>query len=441
MKKIILLNNGKNFSMSFFEIIFISFMIVKLVLDFVTVNGFYIFSKTIGSVMMDKYIISWITYFIQVFALSYVCEKKKNLSSLLLAMLFLLNGVGYYTLYSCSISMADEFFFLINIFWLVFTISISFISGKNHIEENVRSISKNEFLFFYFVTLMVILISSVYGNFRLIVSFDDVYAYRMNLHMPTLIGYGFRFLGSVFLPFFFIRFLTTKRYLFAAVTFFLGLLLFSVDGLKTNLVLYFVVISIYVINIKIVKKEHPLKLVSISAMFLSSFVLLNYCLYILYDEYFFLNELHRVLIIPCEISTDYYDFIVRNEALLLRESIMRFLFESPYLESINYIVTDIETEYGEAVANTGMIGDAYANFKFIGIVIYPILYSIIIGLWQRINYDILSTETISIGFILLWNSVNISFFTWLLTGGVIVYFIIVIMNGGKARDDRRYYTS
>ena len=219
--------------------------------------------------------------------------------------------------------------------------------------------------------------------------------------------------------------MVVKNYKLVCTTFFLALLLFGIDGLKTNLVLYFAILVINILfNITSKKVISPMKLLIYFCIFFSIFIIINYIGYMYNGKYYFIDETYRVFLIPSIISNNYYNFIVNNEALLLRESIMRVFFSSPYSESINYLVSNTITKYGKAIANTGMIGDAYANFKIIGICIYPILYSLILYFWQKTNNNKINTLSISIGFIMIWNAINISFFTWLITGGVIVYFIV-----------------
>lgn len=408
--------------------LFLSLIILKVLFDIICTNVLPIFTTNLTNTPnLEQCMISWIMYIIQIFVITQLIQKKNTISVVLYTFLFIINGIGYYTLYGRLKTMNLQFFILVNLFWIIFSITLLILNKSEENKEITTyiKINKNEFLFYGLVTIFTILLSWKYGNFRIFIAFSDIYEYRMNLNMPTIIGYIFRFTSGVFLPYFFTRFLVVKNYKLVCTTFFLALLLFGIDGLKTNLVLYFAILIINILfNITSKKVISPMKLLIYFCIFFSIFIIINYIGYMYNGKYYFIDETYRVFLIPSIISNNYYNFIVNNEALLLRESIIRVFFSSPYSESINYLVSNTITKYGKAIANTGMIGDAYANFKIIGICIYPILYSLILYFWQKTNNNKINTLSISIGFIMIWNAINISFFTWLITGGVIVYFIV-----------------
>ena len=407
--------------------VFCSFIIFKLVLDHVTTNALTIFSDTLSSATnRDQCAISWTFYVVQIAILSVMIKNKRSLSTVLYAFLWAVNGVGFYTLFGRVPSMTMNFFLLVNLFWFCFSIAIMLLKKQTApTQDKISPITKSEWCFLAIVAVCAIVISGVYGNFRFGVAFEDVYEYRMNLNIPTAVGYLFRFTSGVFLPYLFVRFLVNKKYVVVGVIGVLAILIYSVDGLKTSLVLYAIIIAFCVLYNMSKSKANPgSNMLSMFLMLLTLFIAVNYWGYKQFDQYFFLDETYSVLLIPNVISNNYYLYIVDREALFLRESILRVFFDSPYEESISYLVTNIVTEHGRAVANTGMIGDAYANFKLFGMCTYPIMYSFIFWLWQKSNQNKINATTVSIGFIMLWNAINVSFFTWLLTGGVVIYLII-----------------
>ena len=415
--------------------VFIILVLYKIVLDYVATNALVVFNeKLIPQDNLSNIIISWVLYLVQIGVISYG-TKKITLSKILYLFLFIVNGVGYFTIYGRNAGVNLKFFLLVNSFWMIFWCAVC-IGGKGIMRYDVNNqpIHKNELYFFMLVAALSILISGVYGNFRFGIAFSDVYEYRMALNMPVMMGYLFRFCSAVFLPYLFVRFLINKKIFYLFITAILAILLYSVDGLKTNIVLYASIILISILYKRVQNKRQNVIDIIVSFVFLLVlFMSVNYIGYITSGEYLFLDEVYRVFLIPDMISNNYYTFISEREALLWRESILRMFFDSPYPTSINFLVSSTVTEHGRAVANTGMIGDAYANFKSIGICIYPLLYAFVIHIWQKINDNRIDIMTIGVGFILIWNAINISFFTWLLTGGVIVYFIISLMFKGRSR--------
>lgn len=452
-----MINEGDNRGIHFYKyskkrelfLLWFILIIYKVIIDYVFDNGMFIFSD-LENLKYDgtKIYISWFLYIIQTLLIALAAAVRLNVSSFVYMLLFCVNGVGFFSMFGRLTTHQDGCFFLVNLFWLIFTLCVliryrtpgkkakEYFASEGQSEMLGSSRGKNlevqlkiknsEFCLFALVALVSVAFSGIYGGFRIISSFEDVYLYRMDINMPTLVGYAFRFTSGVFLPYFFVRFIMNKRYFLSGMTLIFAILLFSVDGLKTNLVLYVVILGFYFVNKFWVapKRKSVTRIVIIVILGISAFLIINFIGYKISGDYLFLNEMYRVLIIPSNIAVRYYNFIEPREALLLRESIMRVFFESPYDRSINYLVSTTVTEYGEAVANTGMFGDAYANFKVFGIVVYPMMYAFILKQWEKINKNSVDEFSLSIGFIMIWNAVNVSFFTWLLTGGVLVYFMI-----------------
>ena len=88
-----------------------------------------------------------------------------------------------------------------------------------------------------------------------------------------------------------------------------------------------------------------------------------------------------------------------------------------------------QTSHGHAsIANTGLFGDAYANFKMLGVIVYPALYCLVFKVWENLSKKETAFQAVSIGFVIIWNAINLSFSTWLLSGGVIVFCLLTVIN-------------
>ena len=153
----------------------------------------------------------------------------------------------------------------------------------------------------------------------------------------------------------------------------------------------------------------------------------------------FLSQFGRIFCIPNGIGFRSITFFKKNEVLVLRESILRHIFETPYPGGSDFFI-----DYGanrtltSARSNNGLWGDAYRNFGLLGIVIYPILIGKMLDV-IRISLNRLNLKfQIFVMFLMVWNSVNISFFTWLVTGGVI---IVYLLNNFFAKEDLKYRTT
>ena len=392
---------------------------------------------------------SWALYLLNVLLICIIVAPRKDTLSLVYMFLFALNGVGFYSLYGIKFTMSESGFMSAALFWTLFTICVGlFPRKKKKAEECEPLIDKEtedekeeaikpkaiEYFVFAAVGVVAIILSAVYGDFRLFITFDDVYDYRMTFleqNIPSIVLYILRFTSGVFLPYFFARFLMTRIYPLAAASAIFGLLMYGIDGLKTTLVMYAVILYIF-ITVSAVKRagRHKSSIINIFITIMTAVMIICYLVYKRTDDLNFNTELYRIFVIPSSIADNYYNFIHDGEPLLLRESIMRYFFDSPYHTSINYLVTD---KQDGAIANTGMYGDAYANFKMGGVVVYPVIYTAVLYLWQKLTNSEVSAYSIAIGFIMIWNTMNLSFFTWLLTGGVIVFMAITYLFVTKNR--------
>ena len=134
------------------------------------------------------------------------------------------------------------------------------------------------------------------------------------------------------------------------------------------------------------------------------------------------------MILPGEINYYYLDYFRDKELLFLRESILKNFFESPYSP---WSPVQISKQFMKAAyyhnATNGLIGDYYSNFGLTGLFIYPLLISFCFYTLRYFlrGFNVLICVVIS--FILMWMLVNTSFFTWLMTGGYLIYLVILFM--------------
>ncbi len=290
-----------------------------------------------------------------------------------------------------------------------------------------------DWLLFVFCVIFVMTLAYLYSGFRFTISFEDSLEYRLymrTVNLPTLVRYLFPLTGTVFLPYLFIRFLNNKKYFFVFLIFILGVLNYSINGMKTWLVIYLLELFVFIFS----KQKNKYKyMVSFMSLFLSVLTILAIIIYNKFNSLFLVSILRRVLLIPAGINYLYIDFFSINEKLFLRESVFRIFFKSPYKIGSSFLIGGMRTGNYEANANNGLLGDAYSNFGLIGVFLYPLIlvmtFYIVLKLTKKTDINIL----IPLLLILVWNLINCSFFTWLLTGGVIVLCFILLMNQKRQR--------
>lgn len=134
-----------------------------------------------------------------------------------------------------------------------------------------------------------------------------------------------------------------------------------------------------------------------------------------------LSQFARVTVIPNNIGFKSIDFFKDNELLYLRESVLRGLLHSPYEGGSDfYINYGANSTLTSSRANNGLWGDAFRNFGILGTLIYPFLIGYVFHVVEMNCRNERMGLRLFILFLILWSAINTSFFTWLLTGGVIV---------------------
>lgn len=410
----------KQFNFKLLE--FMLFICLKVLLSLFLVDYYEIYAIEFYSTIY-KVIVGWVVYLIIVTIA--IFKLDKIFYSVAYKFLFLLGGVSSIVIFEQhDISTFD--FAKAALYWILLLIAFIFFQNSAHKKTEYLQFSKIPNLQIYlliFSLFFAIVMSGIYSGFRFTISLTDIYSYRMEMRevsMPAIIRYLFIFVGGAILPYCFSYFLTRKAYLLVGISFIAGVLIFSINGMKTWLISYLLIIGVF-ITIKLNKD----KIIPYVLLFLCGSIILSLYLYRSSDNIILTALLGRTIYLPSKIGYNYITFFDQNHFLFLRESILSSFFDPPYpVNSAFYIVGGDFTDIYTSRANNGLWGDAYANFGLIGIVIYPIVLAYILRVLERtmIGQDI--RLLFSITFILLWSAVNISFFTWLVTGGVIIFLFI-----------------
>lgn len=143
-----------------------------------------------------------------------------------------------------------------------------------------------------------------------------------------------------------------------------------------------------------------------------------------------------MLYMPSLLSSEYYTFFTANEFVYLRGSFLRwFGFVNPYQMDIPYLIGSEVYGAPEMGANTGILGDDYAQFGWLSLLIYPFLRVKVLhwGLDNMMSY--MSDKFILlISFMFAFSFISGSFFSILLTGGYII--IVLILSTMKERRNK-----
>lgn len=418
-------------------------LIYKSLFDFVFLPVYYtVFSYMTGATYMfssGKFSLSCIA-FIVLMLFSIDLFDKLDIYTVIITILYTICIIPMLSVYAfVSFVSIDEIIYPV-IFWCIL---LGYFKRKKRVnngkEVNLIKIPslKPASEGILVICLVGTLVCWAWAGFPILLSLSDSTAQRIALRansMPTLLGYVFMLLGGVILPYLFARFINEKKVLYTVASFICGFLLYSINGMKTWIFLYLFAFALVVLCD--LSKNNIKRICYAIVIGLCFLLIICVAFYAKAGKIDFLSQFGRIFCIPNGIGFRSITFFKENEVLLLRESILRSIFETPYPGGSDFFI-----DYGanrtltSARSNNGLWGDAFRNFGLLGIIVYPVIIGKVLDV-IRISLNGLNLKfQIFVMFLMIWNSVNISFFTWLLTGGVI---IVYLLNSFFAKEDLKY---
>ncbi|KDE61688.1 hypothetical protein FUSO3_09745, partial [Fusobacterium necrophorum BL] len=272
---------------------------------------------------------------------------------------------------------------------------------------------------FFLLSFIIIYIFFKNSNFKIIFNLYDVYKIRSNtIELPLILEYLFS-MSKILFPLLFLYFKERKKNIYLFSLFFLQLFSFWANGMKSVL---FLLIITFIIYFFYSKKRY--KRIS---YFFSYFLIISLLEKFLIGTMFFIDFLIRRLFFLTNLLNFYYvDFFLGNPPDYFKQSILRYFgFESNYRD-INYLIGDIYFNKPEMHANSGLISDAFANLGFLGIVIFPLLISILLYFLDIVFYNKDSQVYLIFAIYIVYVLISSFLLTGLLTHGILLLMIITI---------------
>lgn len=410
----------------------ICFIIYKAFLDILFCKGTTVQFAYLNRILdfnPVKYLFGWIIY---IMILLMINRIQKDTYRFMIKSIFMLSGVANISIFGLR-NYDTKMFIIVLVFWIILIglcIIFSNIKKDNNIEKEdiIESLVYNHLNTFLFIIGILITIYEVKKFGINVSSFASLYQARESFRTQTLStidSYLLSWNATVILPWCFLIALSNKKYFRCILVLFFALLMFEINGMKTWLVLYVIIVAFVFLTRKYCL-DSSINIILIS---LSIVVLISVIIFIITGSYELVALLDRTIILPGETNYYYLEFFSNNELLLLRESIFKIFGKSPYdpISSVQIAMEYMPNAYYHNATN-GLIGDIYGNFGFIGILLYPVMifttYVILENSTKKYGRPIKSVVL----FILMWMLVNTSFFTWIMTGGFLIYVLILRFN-------------
>ncbi|MBZ9714128.1 hypothetical protein [Deinococcus multiflagellatus] len=365
--------------------------------------------------------------------LEFVCipKDRKKISSWILWLFFVFVVLPINTVFFLG-DFSSEWFVAHSLFWTgVFTV-VNYFQGRGvSSSPETRGLTlRGGRLWYSLLTILLSLagiatLAAQIANqgIRLDTSLTNVYETRERYaaSSSTVALYLNNWLAFVVLPLLFMRGLQKRSMLHLGLAGAMMMLLFLGTGNR----IFLIILPLVLMVSWFVRRGFSLSLIP---LFFSGFLLFTASLWeYAHDPVPLALTMGRSLVIPAIISFYTFDFFSQHEMMRLSHSIFSGFFSNPYPYDPANIIGRIYFRNPDEFANTGLVGDAYMNFGYYGMIVVGLLFAaslVLIDLLSRAKKTYLVTAASLMPFIF---AVNVSFFTTILTGGLLLSLILLFL--------------
>lgn len=316
-----------------------------------------------------------------------------------------------------------------NIFVFIYLVSLLGTFGalvNKRYSINLKCINVKKGIF-WSCLVTLITVSYVYIVYKLglpkniISSFTDVYTVRLNYRNSSnrVVDYLVQWIGNAINPFIFAYTLREKKIKKSLLVVLLELLLYTYTAYKSLLfVLFMAPIFAFIISEGV--KKSVITFAFNSSILIGTIAGFSKLLMI------YLLTVLRIFLWPALIAFEYYDFFyMYPKANLAYSSFMPFVQDKYKLEP-PFLLAKLYYNRPQMRANTTWYADAYANFGYIGVVVFAIILILLLVIISNIQKKdrYLVCSCLFGGIITLFNG---PLLTTLLTGGLAVGIILAYL--------------
>ena len=321
------------------------------------------------------YILSWLVLFLFNVMISKI--NTKSFSFLVVVFLYCISFIPFLVMLGFSVFEFD--YIICNItFWFIFLVLyLVYVKGKILSINDVKDYNFNYDRLLIIIITLSLFITCYFGymnDFKIDLNIKNVYTLRSQakqLPIPSVLMYLMGFFRMI-IPIGIVISIKEKRYYILCFFILCVLLNYSFDGGKTVLF-----ISIVALLMGMVFKHN------INIPFLSNLLMVvGFVDYLFFSNFIFLFIIRRLMFVPNLINSYVYDYMVLNSPNYFMH-LTRFFGIKNTFRDINYIIGDIYFRAPLMSANSGLIAEAMWQFKYLGIVIYPIILIVTLMLLDK----------------------------------------------------------
>lgn len=403
---------------------YIYIIIYRLMLDYiykdsiVTAFGYYGF-KIDNSPL--HYILSWILLLIFAPIIIKIFSSNTSPSKIVILFLLLLSFVPFTT--TLGFHSFTNAYYIANVFYwvnlLIFTkvfANVKFLEYKSfnkRLNNTVIWIMSAVFL------SVVIYISWRFVGFRLNFNLFEVYEFREeagNFNLPSIIAYLYSASNAIN-PIILVYALIKRNHFLVMFIIFVQMLSFGINGSKSVffITLLSIIVFLFFKNTFFKKVPQYFSLLSFTAILETE---------ILKTSFITNFIIRRVNFVPILLNYFYFDFFTIYQPDYFRQSFLRYFgLQSSYSRIPNLIGMEYFGRPGMA-ANSGLISDAITNFGLIGLMISPLILSVILKLFDDVTIGLDNRIFIIPSIYISYVLISSFLFTSLLTHGFLAMMFI-----------------
>ena len=358
-----------------------------------------------------------VTFFIaSLILIAKIYRNREKLSSSLIIVLliYLISYIpGNLLIAYCGYEL--QYIFMFNIFWFLMLLLSDFVSRRKHrfyimprseyefykqkqglSERTILIIDEKQTLpikwiyvaFILLLSAYALLLSYRFNGLKITISFDDIYDMREEASgfFGTFDALFINIFSTTVLPISIGFALKKKKILMTIWLFFMTLVMFSIGGNKSYLLVVVASLIVFPIISDDIIKKIPIIMAAGLAVLL--------VLYKLSNEAKLINNavdiiIRRTMFTPSEIGYSYYQFFQENPSIWLADDalIVRLGWAGPYNETPLATVVGMAM-YGTTGINTGLFGNAMGEFGNWGIVIFPVMFAFFAWLIDGCTFNV-----------------------------------------------------
>jgi len=360
------------------------------------------------------------SYFLLLIIFFLMPKSSKKLSNIMIWVMILMSYIPMLTIFSLK-NESRLFMYAVSGFWVMIFFIIHLPSVQLVRLEQSKVIAYSfSFCLVIIVCLLIFKYVGVSFNFNL----SKVYEVRSQFSAMKVpfAGYLFKWLCYIVNPLFFAVFWVKKKWSIVSVIVFLQLLLFSNTGNKTYLfALFFVFVLIWSLD-----SRYPLFYMSFG---LAVIVIIGMGTYWLFGDVWMSSLFtRRTLLDQPQQYFFYYDFFSKNvHTFLSQHNIFNIFMDYPYELDPPNLIGNLYYGNPKSNANTGLVGDAYMNFGFVGLVIWAIVTGLIMKIIDSCSVGVDLRIGVAVVAMPILGLINSALLTNLLTHGLLLAVLLLYL--------------